>query len=308
MLSARSGPNVKAIIPVHMVGMPCDMDRIMAIASKHKVKVVEDSCQCDGGSYKGKRTGSIGDMGGFSFNDFKIMTCGEGGAVVTNDRTLYERALVYSDSGANFRPYAKDLSIAPFLGCQFRPSEIQGAILRMQLQRLEGILADLRRNKAKIMAELKGKPGIQFMRYNDLKGDCGVTVRFQFDSNAKAVAFSKAEGVGGGLPINSGKHVYYNWDPIFQHRVGHHPEMNPYNHPKNKGLRIEYSANMCPKTTDFLSRTVFCRHQPGLDRKADQRPHRGLGQGREGSVARAETARLSIAAKKRKERQSTSDG
>ena len=85
----KMGPNVKAIIPVHMVGMPCDMDRIMAIARKHKVKVVEDSCQCDGGSYKGKRTGSIGDMGAYSFNDFKIMSCGEGGAVVTNDKTLF---------------------------------------------------------------------------------------------------------------------------------------------------------------------------------------------------------------------------
>ena len=99
-----------------MVGMPCDMDRIMAIAKQAQMKVVEDSCQCDGGSYKGKRTGSIGDMGAFSFNDFKIITCGEGGAVVTNDRTLFERALVYSDSGANFRPYAKDLSFPPFLG------------------------------------------------------------------------------------------------------------------------------------------------------------------------------------------------
>jgi dTDP-4-amino-4,6-dideoxygalactose transaminase len=263
----KIGPNVRAVIPVHMVGMPCDMDRIMAVARKHKVKVVEDSCQCDGGSYKGRRTGSIGDMGGFSFNDFKIMSCGEGGAVVTNDRTLYERALVYSDSGANFRPYAKDLAIAPFLGFQFRPSEIQGAILRMQLQRLEGILADLRRNKARIMAELKGKPGIRFMRSNDLKGDCGVTVGFQFDTNAQAVAFAKAEGVGGGLPINSGKHVYYNWDPIFEHRVGHHPEVNPYNHPKNKGLRTEYTKDMCPKTVDWLSRTVFCGVNPDWTEK-----------------------------------------
>jgi len=169
----KLGPNVKAIMAVHMVGMPCDMDRIMALARKHKVKVIEDSCQCDGGSYKGRRTGGIGEIGAFSFNDFKIMTSGEGGALVTNDRLLYERALVYSDSGAVFRPYAKDLSIAPFLGFQFRPSEIQGAILRMQLQKLEGILADLRRIKARIMAELKGKPGIRFMPSNDLKGDCG---------------------------------------------------------------------------------------------------------------------------------------
>jgi dTDP-4-amino-4,6-dideoxygalactose transaminase len=253
----KIGPNVKAIIPVHMVGMPCDMDRIMAIAKKHKIKVVEDSCQCDGGSYKGKRTGSIGDMGAFSFNDFKIITCGEGGAVVTNDRILFERALVYSDSGSNFRPYAKDLSFPPFVGAQFRPSEIQGAILRMQLQKLEGILSDLRRNKAAVMAGLKGKPGIKFIPYHDIKGDCGTTIGFQFATNAQAVAFSKAEGVNGGLPINSGKHTYFTWDPILEHRVGHHPDMNPFNHPKNKGLRTKYTKDMCPKTTDILGRTVF---------------------------------------------------
>ena len=258
----KMGPAVKAIIPVHMVGMPCNMDAIMAVARKHGVRVAEDSCQCDGGSYKGRRTGSIGEVGAFSFNDFKIMTCGEGGAMVTNDRALYERALVYSDSGSAFRPYAKDLAIAPFLGLQFRPSEIQGAILRMQLQKLEGMLADLRRIKGRIMAELKGKAGVRFAPSNDLAGDCGVVTAFQFENNAKATAFAKSEGVGGWLPINTGKHVYYNWTPIFEKRIGHHPEMNPFNHPKNRGLRTEYRADMCPKTTDILGRTVFVSLNP----------------------------------------------
>ena len=258
----KIGPNVRAVIPVHMVGMPCNMCRIMAIARKHEIKVIEDSCQCDGGSYHGERTGSIGDIGAFSFNDFKIMTCGEGGALVTNDHTFYERALVYSDSGAAFRPYIESLSVAPFVGFQFRPSEIQGAILRIQLQRLEGILSDLRRIKERIMAELKGKPGIRFMSPNDPKGDCGVVVGCQFDSSAQAVTFAKSEGVNGWLPIDTGKHVYYNWDPIIDKRVGHHPDMNPFNHPRNQGLRMEYSHGMCPKTMDILSRTVFVNVDP----------------------------------------------
>lgn len=258
----KIGPNVKAVIPVHMVGMPCNMDAIMAVARKHGIRVLEDSCQCDGGSYKGRRTGSIGDMGAFSFNDFKIMTCGEGGSIVTNDKTLYERALVYSDSGAAFRPYAKDLAVAPFLGFQFRPSEIQAAILRIQLQRLEGMLADLRRVKARMISELKGKPGVAFAPSNDPAGDCGVVVPFQFADNAKATAFAKSEGVGGWLPINTGKHVYYNWTPIFEKRVGHHPDANPFNHPKNRNLRCSYTRDMCPKTTDILGRTVFVSPNP----------------------------------------------
>jgi dTDP-4-amino-4,6-dideoxygalactose transaminase len=258
----KIGPNVKAIIPVHMVGMPCDMGRIMALAHRHGIKVLEDSCQCDGGSYKGRRTGGIGDVGAFSFNDFKIISSGEGGALVTDDRTLYERALVYSDSGAIFRPYAKDLSVEPFLGLQFRPSEIQGALLRMQLQRLDGILADLRRIKARIMADLEGRPGIRFIPSNDPAGDCGVIVGFQFQDNARAVAFAGAKGVNGWLPINTGKHVYFNWTPILDKRVGHHPDVNPFNHPRNRRLRTQYSKDMCPKTTDILGRTVFISLHP----------------------------------------------
>jgi len=258
----KIGPNVKAIIPVHMVGMPCDMDRIMAIARKHDLKVIEDSCQCDGGGYKGKRTGSIGDIGAYSFNDYKILSCGEGGGFVTNDRTLYERAMVFSDSGAAFRPYAKDLTITPFLGFQFRPTELQGAILRVQLTRLEGILADLRRVKARIMGELEGAPGVRFMPSNDLEGDCGVICGFQFDAPEPAIAFSKVEGVDAWRPLDSAKHVYHTWDPIIEKRVGHHPDVNPYNHPKNQGLRTTVTRDMLPKSLDILGRTVFVALDP----------------------------------------------
>ncbi len=84
----------KAIIPVHLNGFPCDMDRIMQLAKKYDLKIVEDACQADGGSYKGMRLGSIGDIGTFSFNYYKIISSGEGGALVTNDKLLYQRALV----------------------------------------------------------------------------------------------------------------------------------------------------------------------------------------------------------------------
>lgn len=268
----KLGPNVKAVMPVHMVGMPCDMERIMALARKHSLKVVEDSCQCDGGSYKDKRTGSIGHVGAYSFNDFKIISAGEGGALVTNDRALYERALVFSDSGAVFRPYAKKLRIDPFLGLQFRPSELQGALLRVQLTRLEGILADLRRVKARMMDQLMGSPGVRFAPSNDPEGDCGVVVGFQFDTAKQAVSFSKAGGVNGWRPIDTGKHVYSNWDPIIEKRVGHHTDANPFNHPKNQNLRTNYTRDMLPKTLDILNRTVFVSLNPDwTDAQVDER-------------------------------------
>jgi dTDP-4-amino-4,6-dideoxygalactose transaminase len=261
-VSEKIGPHTKAIIPAHMVGIPADMQKITAIAHKHKIKVLEDCCQADGGSFKGKRLGSWGQAGAYSFNDFKIMSAGEGGALVTNDDILFERAAIFADSGACFRPYASKFTQPIFLGFQFRASEIMGAILRMQLQRLDGILTDLRRIRARFVAELKGRPGIRFAPSNDPKGDCGVVVGFQFESEVAARAFARAEDVGGWLPIDSDKHVYSNWEPILKHRVGIHPGMNPYRMPGNKGLRLNYTKNMCPRTLDILKRTVFINLHP----------------------------------------------
>ena len=253
-------PNTRAIIPVHMVGRPANLQALLEIAREHGVMVLEDCCQADGGSYRGKRLGSWGDAGAFSFNYFKIISCGEGGALTTNDRTLYERALVFHDGGATFRPYAKDLSIPIFVGIQLRADEVMGAILRVQLRRLDDILSDLRRIRKRFEQELADLPGLRLAPNNDPEGDCGVVVAFQFDSEADARHF--ASEIGGWLPIDSGKHVYSNWEPLLAKRVMHHPDMNPFNHPRNQRLRTDYTPDMCPRTLDILKRTVFLSLHP----------------------------------------------
>ena len=88
---------------------------------------------------------------------------------------------------------------------------------------------------------------------------------FQFENEAKARAFATADGVEGMLPIDSGKHVYTNWTPIWEKRIGHCADMNPYNHPKNQGLGLPYSPGMCQATLDYLSRTVFINMDPDWD-------------------------------------------
>ncbi len=248
--------NTKAIMPVHLCGLPCDMGKLMAIARKYKLLVIEDACQASGVTYNGVKVGKIGHAGAFSFNYFKTITCGEGGAVVMDNKKVFERALVYHDSGANFRPFAKKLSIPVFLGMQFRASEIMGAMLRVQLKRLPGILKDLRRLKNKLVEEVSGSRNLTFIRSNDEKGENGAGVHFQFENEAAARKFAKAPGVGGMLPIDSGKHVYSNWDPILENRVGVKKAANPYFFPANKKLRLKYNKVMCPKTLDILSRAV----------------------------------------------------
>jgi dTDP-4-amino-4,6-dideoxygalactose transaminase len=256
---AKITSRTKAIIPVHMVGLPADMNGIMRVARRHRLKVLEDGCQADGGSYKGRRIGAIGHAGAFSFNYYKNVTCGEGGAVVTDDPAIYERAMIMHDPGTAFREHRADLSIEPFIGMAFRMNEIQAAVLRAQLKRIDGILAKLRANKKKVIAGIAGA-GLKLVKQNDPEGECSTTLAVTFDTEKQARLFVRLlekQGVGASRPIDSGRHVYSNWDPILQQRGAHHPALNPFRMPANKGSKVRYTKTMCPRTTDLLSRAVF---------------------------------------------------
>lgn len=256
-------PYTKAIIPVHLNGLPCDMDRIMEIAKKHDLRVLEDACQADGGSYKGKRLGSIGEMGAFSFNYYKIITAGEGGAVITNSKNLYQRALVYHDGGSEFRPFAQGLEFPIFLGSQFRSNEISGAMLREQLKKLDTILNDLRRVKKTVMEGIADR--VPFIRSNDIEGDCGTHIGLLFDNDETARRFTancKSNEYNRLLPIDSNKHVFSNWTPILEKRFGHTPTMNPFLMPRNQGRHSYYAKDMCPDTLALLKRSVLISVNP----------------------------------------------
>lgn len=202
-LEQKIGPRVKAVIPVHMIGRPANLERILAIARQHELSVVEDSCQMDGGSYRGRRTGTWGDAGAFSLNYWKIISCGgEGGALVTDRRDIYERALIFHDSGMCIRPQRSEITAPIFVAQQYRADEIMGAIARVQLQRLDGILADLRRVQHQCIEALTGAPGIRFAPSNDPDGDCGSTLVFQFNTEAQARAFQAAAGAPGYIGID----------------------------------------------------------------------------------------------------------
>jgi len=260
----RITEKTKAIAVVHMQGLPCNMDAILAVAKKHGLAVVEDACQAVGGSYKGKRLGTIGDAGAFSFNQFKIISAGEGGALLTNDRLIFERSIIYHDSNAiaYFGQYLGDFSTELFCGTEVRTNDITASIMRVQLTRLDGILADLRKNRRYIMNALEGL--CEFLPSNDNEGDCSTIVAFRFDSAEKAQIFAKK--AGGGLPINNGKHVYTAWDCIASHRGAFHPKKNPFNMEENS--RPSYGPEVCPKSLDIMSRSVYIPNNPD-DTEAD---------------------------------------
>jgi dTDP-4-amino-4,6-dideoxygalactose transaminase len=257
--------HTKVILPVHIQGLPSNMDAICAVAKKHGVMVLEDSCQADGGSYKGRRLGTIGDAGAYSFNYYKIMTAGEGGALVTNDSLLHQKALIYHDSSAvAFFGKQLDGSVPTFCGTEFRTNEITGAILREQLKRVDGILGDLRRVKKTIMDALKDD--YKFNPSNDIDGDCATTLTFLFDTVEEAKAFELVEGIRGvgGRPIDAAKHVYNNWMPVMEKRGALNPKMDPFKMEANKDIIPDYTNDMCKKSLDILSRTVLLGLNPDM--------------------------------------------
>lgn len=215
-LAAKIGPRTKAVIPVHMDGLATDMDAVMKVASAHGIAVIEDCAQAIGGSFRGRRLGAIGQIGAYSLNENKIISCGEGGIVATSDRALYEKIFCYQDLSARFHPLKKEIFRAPptDFGMSMRVSELQGAILRVQLERLDGLLAKLRERKNILAAHLAAISGAQIIRGNCEAGDCGTSLHLRFDDPALAALAAKnlAEaGILAAFPSLRPAHVAWKW-------------------------------------------------------------------------------------------------
>src|SRR6266446_3561608 len=148
-VAGKITPRTKAILAVHLQGCACDMDRLLALARRHKIRVLEDCAQSMGASYKGRPVGSLGDIGIYSMQLYKTITSGEGGAVVTNDPELFERATRFHDLGLLRAPHEQWLGHAHlemFAGSQYRMSEFTGGVLVAQLRKLDRIVQALRTN------------------------------------------------------------------------------------------------------------------------------------------------------------------
>ncbi len=254
-------PATRAVIPVHIQGFPCRMDRITEIAARHGILVLEDACQADGGSFRGQRLGTLGDAGALSFNFYKVITCGEGGALLTKDKGIFERALIYHDSSAVafFGNQLEGNDTPAFCGNEYRTNEIPAAILRVQLGRMDGILADLRKNHAYLAAALGDD--FTLLPSHDREGDCATTLALFFDTAEEAAAVARAGGVS---PINTNKHVYVNWTPILERRGALHPLMDPFKMEANRDIIPNYSRDMCPRTLELLARAVYFSLTPDM--------------------------------------------
>ena len=156
--------NTKVVMPVHMCGSMADLEALQSICKKHHLLLLEDACQAIGGSYHQKPLGSIGDLGCFSFDFVKTVTCGEGGALITNNKTFYENAHMYSDHGHDHFRNDRGAETHPFLGYNFRISELNAAVGCAQINRLEEFVAIQKKHYSVLREVLGSVEGVTFRR------------------------------------------------------------------------------------------------------------------------------------------------
>jgi len=164
-------PQTKCVMPVHMCGSMADMDELLAICKEHQLALLEDACQSIGASYKGKKLGTIGDAGTFSFDFVKTITCAEGGVVMTNREDIYIACDGYSDHGHDHKGTDRGADLHPFIGYNFRISELHAAVGLAQIKKLDQFLSIQRKNNKALREILSAIPEISFRRIPDESGD-----------------------------------------------------------------------------------------------------------------------------------------
>jgi len=248
-IEKRINKNTKAIMPVHIMGVPADMERIMAIAKKHNLKVIEDSCQAPFARYKGKAIGTIGDLGCFSFQASKAIACGEGGAVVGNDQALMDRCYTVQNRGAA-RSGKNEL-----IGPKYRMNEFEAAVLLGQLPSARERHEIRNQNANYIKAQLKGFEGlVPQKQYAGTESSSYYHYaliynkdHFNGASRAQFLTAINAEGIGFGSYIKTGLHK----EPWVDYILG------------LPGYQTAYSAARLKEYKDGM-------HLPNCDRVCDE--------------------------------------
>jgi len=212
-------PNTKCIMPVHMCGSMADMDALKAICQEYHLLLLEDACQAIGGSYKGQKLGTIGDAGTFSFDFVKTITCAEGGVVMTNREDVQIKCDGYSDHGHDHIGMDRGAELHPFIGYNFRISELHAAVGLAQIKRLNDFLAIQKKNHTVLKNILATVPEISFRRIPDAAGDSCTFLSWSLPTAAMTNAVveeMKAQQIlaGNFYYFNNNWHYIRKWDHL----------------------------------------------------------------------------------------------
>ena len=246
----------KAVMPVHMCGSMADLDPLIKICTAHNLVLIEDACQAIGGSYNGKALGTLGDLGCFSFDFVKTVTCGEGGVVITNNNDLYTNADLFSDHGHNHLGTDRGAETHPYLGYNFRISELNAAVGLAQFRRLDDFISIQKKHYTIIRKELENLDGLTFRSVpkggvesyaflnfflNDL--DTARKVNSAFKSNGIDVCFHY---------YDNNWHYIRKWEHLKNHK-----SLVPFSKELKKGLSYLKKKSF-DKSDHFIGRNISC--------------------------------------------------
>lgn len=263
-LEKKITPYTKAIVPVHMRGVQARLDEIMAIANKHGIPVVEDVAQANGASYHGKPLGSFGKVGCFSLQQYKVITSGEGGLLVTDDLEVYDRARMQHDCAARFwegtgnQAGHYDYVIS---GENYRFAEVPAALAWAQRERLDPIVQHCRAVKYHIIEGVSEVGGLEMQDVPDPEGECGITSTFFLPTPDLAKRFAaalRAENIGCGTVYDNSipdRHIYANWPFMISGLA--EDRRAPWKSPFYKGDVKGYTRDQCPQSLGYLGRAMM---------------------------------------------------
>lgn len=281
-VEAKITPRTAGVIAVHMSGAPADVEAISAITRKHGIFLMEDCAQCAGGSIRGKKVGTFGQIAIFSFQMNKNMTAGEGGCVATNDEYLYNRAVACHDTGyardANGRAMFERRDLCLW-GRGYRMDEIRASILRVQLRKLPNIIGRMRTSKYRIRRELTKFPQVTLRRIVDEAGDTGCFLLTTYSTTEMAHAVNRAlraegivtfsQGLNNVVMTDWGLHIYFNI-PSLVHRTSADKRGLPWSLAENQASQMEYVKGTCPQADSLFERSCLLAIPSSLTEQDEQ--------------------------------------
>ena len=252
-VEARITPRTRAIIVVHMLGNPGRIAELRAVADRHGLALIEDCAQAFGATYRDRWVGAHGAVGTYSFNEFKTITCGDGGMLVTSDEALYRRAFAMHDQGHSPNRRGVEVGNRPFLGLNFRMTELEGAVLLAQVRRIDQIRDHLRANRNLVHDIIGEVRGIEFRTLPDPDGDLATHLVIIFPDVASANAVT-AE-LGSNTLATSGWHVYTEMEHVLTGRTATGRGC-PFDCSCTDSSTPDYRTGMLPATDRLLERSM----------------------------------------------------
>jgi 8-amino-3,8-dideoxy-alpha-D-manno-octulosonate transaminase len=244
----------KAVLPVHMCGSMAEIEAIRTFCQEKGLVMIEDACQAVGGSFLGKSLGTFGSMGCFSFDPVKTITCGEGGAVVTDEDQLYRKAESYADHGHDHVGNDRGLEGHPILGANYRISELNAAVGLAQLRKLDEILEKQRSFKIALKDALKSLPCVEFRKIPDPAGDSATFLSFflpDADAARKASKLLGDNGIDGCFYwYDNNWHYIRQWEHLKKLACAARP---PVMQCEN---RPDYCSVFLPRSDAVMGRTI----------------------------------------------------